>query len=70
MPLNLTHNHFGDYTPVSRTPSGFKGPTPGTSGDPLWGQDELDDRPHFGLEGNHQDRVDSGRLQVDSNHFK
>ena len=50
MPLNLTHNHFGDYTPLSRTPSTFKGLTRVVSQNLRLGLDELGDRPHFGVE--------------------
>lgn len=50
MPLNLTHNHFGDYTPLARTPSNFKGPSLIGTQDVRLDLDELKDRPHFGIE--------------------
>ena len=50
MPLNLSHNHFGDYTPLSRTPAGFKSLIEGPQKGIRLGQDELRDRPHFGVD--------------------
>lgn len=50
MPLHLTHNHFGDYTPLARTPAGFKSPSLGGKPGFRHGLDELHDRPHFGVE--------------------
>jgi hypothetical protein len=70
MPLDLTHNHFGDYTPLSRTPSVFRGHTLGPSGDHLWGQDELEDRPHFGLVENARANSASGRSPEEFHRFE
>lgn len=50
MPHHLTHSHFGDYTPLSRTPSTFSGPIQSGFKPSRFGLDELDDRPHFGVE--------------------
>ena len=50
MPHHLTHSHFGDYTPLSRTPSTFSGPIQSGLEPSRFGLDELDDRPHFGVE--------------------
>lgn len=68
MPLNVTHNRFGDYTPLSRTPSNFKGQTGGNSSHVGLGQDELHDRPHFGLEESPRIRIYSRSFHSKNDH--
>jgi hypothetical protein len=68
MPLNVTHNRFGDYTPLSRTPSSFKGQNGRSSSDDRLGQDELHDRPHFGLEESPRIRIYSRSFHSKNDH--
>ena len=50
MPLHLTHNQFGDYTPLTRTPSKFTSHRESAAPNLRFGLDEINDRPHFGVE--------------------
>jgi hypothetical protein len=68
MPLNVTHNRFGDYTPLSRTPSSFKGQNGGSSSHDGLAQGELHDRPHFGLEESPRIRISSRRFNNKNDH--
>lgn len=66
MPLNLTHNQFGDYTPLARTPSKFWSHKKSTGTHLQFGLDELNDRPHFGVEDIRTTQNDAKR-SVDPN---